>query len=151
MSAYVAVALLILVVLVFAWWSGMFASTESPVQQPAPSVSDSQPSKYDTLVELLQKTTHWLYFDEKLRSRQTIDFQLDPSTGDMVMKASVAKEPGKFKFSKAGGRDDTMQLLDPAKGDASAYATYIMYVDDKNLIIEEKTEGKITFQQRLSV
>lgn len=150
MSTFLAIVLLVLIVASYLWYTGGLNAAPVPALAPAASASSSS-TKYDALVSLLQKTTHWAYFDEKQKSRQTIDFKINPSSQDLIMKASVAKDPGNFKFSKAGGRDDTMQLLDPGKGDASKYATYIMYVDDKNLVIEEKTDGKITFQQKLSV
>jgi hypothetical protein len=160
MSPLLVVALLVLVVLAYLWGAGKLgvvtnALPSSSSVAPATSSNASSPSpsssaKYASLIAVLQKTPQWVYFDEKLKSRQTIDFKLNPNSQDLVMKASVAKEPGNFKYSKAGGRDDTMQLLDPGKGDASKYATYIMYVDDKNIIIEEKTDGKITFQQKLN-
>jgi len=150
------VAILIVVVLAYLWGAGKLGVvTDAPTSVSSASVAaapstSSASGKYASLIATLQKTPQWVYFDEKLKSRQTIDFKLNPSSQDIVMKASVAKDPGNFKYSKAGGRDDTMELLDPGKGDASKYATYIMYVDDKNIIIEEKTDGKITFQQRLN-
>lgn len=164
MSPLLVVALLVLVVLAYLWGAGKLRvvtdalpSSSSVAAAPATSSNASSPSpsssasgKYASLIAVLQKTPQWVYFDEKIKKRQTIDFKINPNSQDLVMKASVAKEPGNFKYSKAGGRDDTMELLIPGKGDASKYATYIMYVDDKNIIIEEKTEGKITFQQRLN-
>lgn len=157
MSPLLVVAVLILVVLAYLWGAGKLGvvtdalpSSSSASVAVAPSTSGSASGKYASLIATLQKTPQWVYFDEKIKKRQTIDFKLDPNSQDLIMKASVAKEPGTFKFSKAGGRDDTMELLIPSKGDASKYATYIMYVDDKNIIIEEKTDGKITFQQRLN-
>lgn len=154
------IALLVVVILILAWYFGIIQVHSPSVDVAAapapPGAADTSASiqgqgKYKHLIELLQATPKWLYFDEKSKSRKSITLQVQPDMKTLVMTADVAEKPATFNFGPASGNNDTMVLTDPARGGEDKYATYVMFVNDRQLIIEEKTDGKITFQQKLSV
>lgn len=154
------VACAIVILLVLAWYFGIIqlqAPNVNVAAAPAPpSAADTSASiqtqgKYGHLIELLKGTPKWLYFDEKAKSRKSITFQVQPDGKTLVMTADVAEKPATFNYGPANGNGDTMVLTDPSKGGEDKYATYVMFVNERQLILEEKTDGKITFQQKLSV
>lgn len=154
------IAAVVIVILILVWYFGIIeinAPSVNAAASPAPpSAADNAASiqgqgKYKHLLNLLKGTPKWLYFDEKSKTRRSITFQIQPDGATLVMTADVAEKPATFNFGPANGNADTMVLLDSAKGGEDKYATYVMFVNDRQLIIEEKTDGKITFQQKLSV
>lgn len=154
------VAVIIVLILLAMWFFGMIqvqspsvnvAAAPAPPSETNTQASDQGQGKYQHLTELLQSTPKWLYFDEKTRQRRSITLQIQPDSKSLVMSADVMEKPVTLSYGPAVGNSDTMILLDSAKGGPDKYAVYVMYVNDRQLIIEEKTDGKITFQQKLGV
>lgn len=156
------VGIVVVLLLILSWYFGIIhvqAPSVNAAASPAPasaasSAADGTPSgpgKYGHLIDLLKGTPKWLYFNETSKQRMSITLQIQPDGKTCVMTADVAAKPATFNYGPSSANGDTMVLTDPAKGGEDKYATYVMYVNDRQLILEEKTDGKITFQQKLSV
>jgi Tfp pilus tip-associated adhesin PilY1 len=141
---YLIVAIVVVILLIIGFWYRRRSGSSQ-----APASTAQVPGHYSDLIQNLTTVKSWIFSNASNQgARSTLVFSnITPGTIDVSLDGSKATT---YNYGPFSGNSDTAQLLDPSLGGPDKYVMYVMYSDPQNIIVEEKTAGKISFQNKLT-